>query len=276
MNILKNKQLPFRGVVPPVVTPLLGDETLDVQAFQKVINKLVKGKVAALFLCGTAGVGPALTDEVYQQVLTEAMNSASKEMPLLAGVLDSSTARAIHRLRLAEEIGYKYAVMSVPYFFAPRNDSEILAHFEACAKATSMQIIAYNLPQYTRCNIPVNVFLDMFNAGWIVGIKESSGDKEFFTELCVKGQGSGLPIFQGNRPEFSELAELKAAGIVPVPANLRPELYVKAWEEKTEDLQSQTDELWNSLVSGSDFLSGTLKELSEEGIGTGRLPLPYN
>jgi len=268
------QNIPFSGVVPPVITPLMNDETLDKEAFCKLIDKLVKADCAALFLCGTAGIGPALTDEQYTQVLETAFKVTPEHIPLLAGVMEPATARAIHRLRIAEEIGYKYAVLSAPYFFVPRSDAEILTHFGECAKATSMNIIAYNLPQYTRCNIPVEILLIMHRRGWIGGVKESSGDKEYFKELCNKGVEAGLPIFQGNRPILSELSELGASGIVPVPANVDPELYVKAWEEKTELMQQKIDELWDSLVEGSDFLSGSLKKLEDEGIGIGRLPHP--
>ena len=268
------KNVPFRGVVPPVITPLMNDETLDKEAFCKLIDKLVNADCSALFICGTAGIGPALTDEQYTRVLQTAIKAAPGHIPLLAGVMEPSTARAIHRLRLAEKIGYKYAVLSVPYFFVPRSDREIMTHFGECARATSMNIIAYNLPQYTRCNIPVEILLAMHRRGWIGGIKESSGDREFFSRLCLKGNEAGLPVFQGNRPVFAELSELHASGIVPVPANVDPELYVKAWKEKTETLQEETDKLWFSLVNGSDFLSGSLKKLADEGIGVGRLPRP--
>ncbi len=270
----KAENVPFRGVLPPVITPLNNDETLDKEAFCKLLDKLIKADCAALFLCGTVGVGPALTDEQYTKVLETAFEVTPEHIPLLAGVMEPATARAIHRLRIAEKIGYKYAVLSAPYFFVPRSDDEILTHFGECAKATSMNIIAYNIPQYTRCSIPIELLLLMHRRGWIGGVKESSGDKEYFKELCLKGFEAGLPVFQGNRPIFSELSECKAAGIVPVPANVDPELYVKAWKEKTETLQQKTDELWNSVVKGSDFLSGSLKKLEDEGIGIGRLPHP--
>ena len=273
--------LPFQGIVPPVITPLNADETLDEPAFRKLLEKFLATDTLALFLCGTAGLGPALTDSVYSHVLGSAVQITKGKVPLLAGVMEPSTGRCIDRLKRAEAEGLQFAVVSVPYFFVPRTAEEFTTHFEACALASSMTILAYNLPQYTRASIPIEVLLDLWSRGQISGVKESSGDPVYFEDLCLRGSACGLPIFQGNRPDFSRLIELGASGAVPVPANADPNLYVQAWKAATAQdgslpgLQAQTDALWAQLVQGSDFLSGILQSLHGEGIGQQLLPQPW-
>ncbi|MEX2381926.1 MAG: dihydrodipicolinate synthase family protein, partial [Opitutales bacterium] len=273
--------LPFDGVVPPVVTPLRPDETLDEEALRRLIAKLVKAGCGGLFFCGTAGLGPSLSDAVFSLTLEVALEATPDGVAAMAGVMEPSTARAKERLRRAGDIGYTYAVLAAPTFLPPRKDSEFLAHFGECQKASALKLIAYNLPSYTRCSIPVNALLAMHSRGWIHAVKESSGDALYFADLCQRAAAAGLPVFQGNRPEFAHLAQLGAVGIVPVPSNLDPELYVRAWKarnaapDKIAAFQSKSDALWHSLVDGYDFLSGILQKLGDEGIGTGHCPLPW-
>lgn len=89
-----------------------------------------------------------------------------------------------------------------------------------------------------------------------------------------------MRVYQGLRPDFAKLAELGAAGCVPVPANLRPEQYAEAWSQRDEPvaqprLQASCDALWSELVLSTDFFSRTLKRLAEEGLGTGVMPEPF-
>ncbi len=245
--------LPFRGIVPPVITPLDADETLNEAAFRTLLASLAAADLPALFLCGTAGLGPALTDAVYARVLDVAVDAVGSRIPLLAGVMEPSTGRAIARLRLAAAAGIRHAVVSVPYFFAPRSAAEFTTHFEACAAATLMTILPYNLPQYTHATIPTEVILDLWRRGLIGGIKESSGDAQYFADLCGGAATEGLPVFQGNRPEFAPLVVQGAAGAVPVPANAEPRLFARAWQAAAAGepacvaLQAQTDDCGTSL-----------------------------
>jgi hypothetical protein len=67
----------------------------------------------------------------------------------------------------------------------------------------------------------------------------------------------------------------------PVPANIEPGLYLRAWQAAVAGaadgaaLQTETDALWNRLVQGTDFFSGTFTSLARAGIGECRLPRPW-
>jgi len=47
-------------IIPPMVTPLLDEDTLDLDWLDKLINHLIKGGVDGLFILGTTGEGPSL------------------------------------------------------------------------------------------------------------------------------------------------------------------------------------------------------------------------
>ena len=48
---MNNKMnIPLSGIIPPLVTPLLDDDVLDVEGLQRLIEHLIAGKYM-LFLC---------------------------------------------------------------------------------------------------------------------------------------------------------------------------------------------------------------------------------
>lgn len=49
-NTLKK---PMTGIIPPLVTPLLDNDKLDIDGLERLIERLIKGGVHGLFILGT-------------------------------------------------------------------------------------------------------------------------------------------------------------------------------------------------------------------------------
>ena len=59
---MNNKMnIPLSGIIPPLVTPLLDDDVLDVEGLQRLIKHLIAGGVHALFVLGTTGESQSLS-----------------------------------------------------------------------------------------------------------------------------------------------------------------------------------------------------------------------
>ena len=54
-------QNPLSGIIPPLVTPLLGNDTLDVESLENLIEHLIAGGVHGLFILGTTGEEQSLS-----------------------------------------------------------------------------------------------------------------------------------------------------------------------------------------------------------------------
>ena len=50
-----NFKTPLSGIIPPLVTPLVDNETLDVESLERLIEHLIAGGVHGLFVLGTTG-----------------------------------------------------------------------------------------------------------------------------------------------------------------------------------------------------------------------------
>ena len=268
------------GIIPPVLTPLTQDQKVDIPALKALINKLIEGGVSALFMGGTAGLGSILTAADYELVIGTTLEEVADGFPVLCGVLESSTARALERIALLDSLKAEFFVTVTPYYVRANENDALLRHFDAQRDATDMEMVLYNMPGCTGVNIPAELVLDMVNRGWTSSCKDSSGDKAYIASLCQNQANTGLKVYQGMCPDFAWLNEIGASGAVPVPANVYPELFVSGWDnranaEKTTTTQQTINQRWDELVVGTDYTSRSIRALAEQGIGTGTLALPF-
>lgn len=274
---------PLKGIIPPVPTPFTPDGEVDAESFKKLAAHLLAGGIDAAFIAGTAGLGPQMTDRQFARLAGLALEYFGPSVPVLGGVMECSTLRAMERIRILESLGYDRFVLTSTYYLPPRNQQESLVHFGRCAEATAMEMIAYNIPSCTGIAIESDTLAQMAARGWTRTIKDSSGDAEHFARLCAWASDAGVAVFQGLRPDMCALAKAGAAGCVPVPGNIRPDIFSRAWraavsgdEATARALQVAIDRLWDAAVRPGDFLSGTLYALSRAGLIRECLPPPFS
>ena len=69
---------PLSGIIPPLVTPLKNNETLDVESLERLIEHLIEGGVHGLFVLGTTGEEQSLSYDVRKQMIKESSRASSK------------------------------------------------------------------------------------------------------------------------------------------------------------------------------------------------------
>ena len=77
---------PLRGVVPPMVTPLLDNETLDVEGLERLVEHILSGHVHGLFLLGTTGEAPDLNYALRHELVKRVCKQVKGRVPVLVGV----------------------------------------------------------------------------------------------------------------------------------------------------------------------------------------------
>lgn len=203
-------------------------------------------------------------------------------MPLLGGVIEMSRARAIERIRVLERIGYEHMVVTSTYYIAPETNDEFISYFGACRDATDMNMIVYNIPSCTNTSIPVEVIAEMAKRGWTKCIKESSGDKDYFSQLMDAVSGYGIAVLQGNEPDIAWGLRKGARGIVPVCANYAPSVYAAMCQaaaekddERMDALQEEISAIRETLLLGDkNWVAGAMFGVSTLGIGSGAVLRP--
>ena len=88
---MNNKMnIPLSGIIPPLVTPLLDDDVLDVEGLQRLIEHLIAGGVHALFVLGTTGESQSLSYKLRVEMIKNTCRIAKGRLPVLVCISDTS------------------------------------------------------------------------------------------------------------------------------------------------------------------------------------------
>jgi 4-hydroxy-tetrahydrodipicolinate synthase len=172
----------WRGVYPAATTQFALDGSVDIAATQSVFSALVDEGVDGLVLLGTCGENNSLAPDEKRAVLRAAVEAVNGRVPLIAGVSEFTTERAVAHAKDAEAIGVNALMLLPAMVYVPTVD-ELCAHFRKVAEATALPIMLYNNPPAYRVSIDfeaLDLLLDVAN---IVAIKESAPDPRRFTDL---------------------------------------------------------------------------------------------
>lgn len=213
----------LRGIVPPCVTPLHADETVDEAGLERQLNRLIEAGVHGLFFLGSTGEQPALRDSERRKALQVARRVVAGRVPVICGTMASSTARAIENIRMAEEEGADAVAVTPPHYYPSRGPEEQMAHYRACAAATGLPVVIYNIPSTTKVMLSAETMAEITSLPSVIGVKDSSGDYSHVLKLIrlVKSQeGKGVLV---GVPPIAAAAILQGAdGSVPGIANIDP------------------------------------------------------
>lgn len=270
------------GVVVPILTPMADEGRPDLAALRRQVRRCVDAGVDAIFVGGSAGMGPMLTDAQWQAALEAAAEENGGAAALLAGIITTSTQRALERIAVSRACGASSIVVTPTFYIALKRDDEMLAHFEACRGATDQDMIVYNIPSCTASTISHAVLHRVAANGWTSAVKESSGDRPYFERVLSIGREFGINILQGNEPDIAWGLKKGAAGIVPVCANYDPALFVSAVRaarkgdaQELDAIQTRISAVREAILVGEhNWIAGIHCALQTLGIGNGRPLLP--
>lgn len=272
----------IEGMIVPVLTPVDEEERVDEPALRALIRHCIEGGANGIFVGGSSGLGPLLRDSEWERVMEIARDEVGETVPLLGGVIAPSTVLAIERVRILDRMGFKHMVVTPTYYITPEFEEEFLTHFDACRQATDMNMIVYNIPSCTGASIPVSAIAEMVRLGWTQVVKESSGDRDYFSELIKAVSRDGATVLQGNEPDIAWGLSIGAKGLVPVCGNYAPSLLAAPWsahqagdETRLAELQEQIMAVRETLLmGGKNWLAGAMYGVHTLGIGCGIVSNP--
>lgn len=219
----------FQGVIPPVVTPRHPDGSLDVDSLKNITTHLLEGGVAGLFVLGSSGEVPYMTNaerELVVSTIAEANASAgSGAVPLIVGANEQTTNRVIEEAKKVIDLGAD-AIVVTSMYYAIGNAAETETHFRAVHAAVDKPIFAYDVPVRTHFKLPTDLLVRLGRDGVIAGVKDSSGDDVSFRQLVLAAKDiPNFDIFTGHEVVVDGALLGGAQGVVPGLGNVDPRGY---------------------------------------------------
>ncbi|WP_232331320.1 dihydrodipicolinate synthase family protein [Agromyces laixinhei] len=249
----------FRGVIPPVLTPLDESGAFDEAAFERLVERLITAGVHGLFVLGSSGEVAFLSDDERTRVLEASVRISAGRVPVIAGVNEMTPARVIGQVRLAEAAGVDAIVATAPFYARP-SAAETEAHFRAIAAATALPLFAYDVPVRVHSKLDHAMLVRLGAEGVLAGVKDSSGDDVAFRRLVMANRAAGSPLtlFTGHEVVVDGALLAGADGVVPGLGNVDPVRYVQLFDAagaadwaRVRELQDEVAELFEIVFQAS-------------------------
>ena len=210
-----------RGSLTAIVTPMKDDESVDFDAYKKLINWQIEAGTDGIVSMGTTGESPTLSIDEHNAVVECAVKSAAGRVPVIAGTGGNSTTEAIELTRFAKKVGADASLQVVPYYNKPTQEG-LYQHFKAITEAVDIPVILYNVPGRTGMGFSADTVARLSRHPAIAGLKEASGNPVFTSEILEKTHGE-LPVYCGNDDQILPLMSLGSCGAISVVSNILPE-----------------------------------------------------
>ncbi len=219
----------LQGVVPPVVTPLNADFTVDYPSFTRVIEHLIQGGVHGLFFLGSTSEVVFHDEATRNKILAHAVEVTAGRLPVLAGVVDPTTDRVIGHAKRAASLGVDGVVVTAP-FYTRTSQPETIEHFRYVADASPTPVIAYDLPVSVHTKLARDTITTLAAEGAIIGLKDSSGDTGGL-RYVIADMASSPNFFcmTGGELDVDGALLMGAHGVVPGLGNVDPAAYVRLY-----------------------------------------------
>jgi 4-hydroxy-tetrahydrodipicolinate synthase len=221
----------LHGIVPPILTPVTAEETIDLASLRRLVGFLIEGGVHGIWVLGTTGEFASFDRRERAEAVRAAVEAADGRVPVVANISDAATRLAIEHAREAAAAGADALALLPPYYYLNEAD-ELLEHFRRVRQAVDLPLLAYNIPQNVKVKFGVDTILRLGEEGTIVGLKDSQNDLDWFRQVMTGARQRGIALrgFLGTRYLIDAGLLAGAHGAIPGVANIAPRLCVECYE----------------------------------------------
>jgi dihydrodipicolinate synthase/N-acetylneuraminate lyase len=222
----------LRGIIPPVVTPVHRDETVDHEGLRRVVRRSLDGGVHGIFALGGTGNFCAFTPQERYEVAVTVVKEVDGCVPVLVGCMETSTRLTLQNIERAGEAGADAVVVETPYYYYC-TEEDLLSHFKSLALGSPLPVVIYHNPVETKLRIDLALTQELARMPNVIGIKDSSYDFTHFQRLLSTFDRASFAVLQGQESLVAASFLLGAPGAILSIANIVPALCVQLFEAGT-------------------------------------------
>ena len=218
------KTTQIKGIIPPIVTPMNADESVNIPELRSQVERQIAGGVHGIFPFGTNGEGYILSLKEKEEILEAVVDQVKGRIPVYAGSGCISTQDTIYMSKRAEELGADVLSIITPSF-AVASQKELYDHYVEVAKHVNIPIVLYNIPPRTGNKLlPETVAKLAKDVDVIMGAKDSSGDRDNLKAYIDLTQdlGKDFSVLAGNDGNILFCLQNGGKGGIAGRANLWP------------------------------------------------------
>lgn len=178
----------IKGSLVPNITLFKEDGSVDLKRTEWHMRWMFDRGVDGLFLTGSYGAGPLMTNEERIEIFELARKVADsyENKTLIAHVGCIDTVNTVQLAKAAQEARID-AVGAVPPFYYKHDDKVVIEYYKEIIDAVSIPVFAYNNPETSRYTFSVPV-IEKLQAYGLKGLKDSPLQVGFLSTVAYKMQ----------------------------------------------------------------------------------------
>jgi 4-hydroxy-tetrahydrodipicolinate synthase len=260
------------GIIVATLTPFDRDGRLDLSRVREHVEFLARGGVSAVAPAGTTGEFPYLTTAEKEALIRATVDAASGRIAVVAGVWAPLLSEIAHLCRAAEDAGAD-AVFLTPPIYYPVGDDAIVRFYDHVRQATPrLPVYCYNIPKYTNNEITLAALERMTSAGFVQGIKDSTGKSERLKAL-LGGFGERLAVLSASDSFALASRRMGAHGFISALSNVFPEAYARIWAG--DEAAQQAMDRVRAAIKGYGGIAAMKHLLNRRGVSFGPARVPF-
>lgn len=209
----------INGIIPPMVTPLVDNNTLDIEGAKRIADRMIDAGVSGIFLLGTSGEAQSIAMHLRYEFVEVMCNYIDNRVPVLVAITETSMEDSLNIANHAKKCGATGLVAAAPYYF-PANQSELVNWFTVLADNCPLPLYLYNMPSKVKVFLEVPTVVELSKHPNIVGIKDSSARLDYMKELISIFKDTDFATYMGPEELTSEVVLLGCDGGINGGANL--------------------------------------------------------
>ena len=254
----------IRGIYTPNLVPFDDDGRINEGELRRMVNWLIEKGVSGLYPNGSTGEFIRLSFEERKRVIKIVVDEAHGRVPILAGAAEPNVIEILEMCRLCANLGCTAVSITGPYYFKVSQES-IEHYFREIARQSPIDIMLYNIPQYSNeISLPVVSHLAM-DCPRIIGTKDSSRDFPRFLNILqtIKTQRPGFTCLIGCEEILLPALMMGADGGTIATSGVVPEVIMALYDAflagniaEAKRIQFQLLDLINTMLVGPNFPDG--------------------
>ena len=212
------------GVIAAAATPLRDDLSIDHERLVMHCRWLLgDGGCDAINLLGTTGEATSFSLEQRLAAMRAVAEAGLPMHRFMVGTGASALADAVRLTAEAKALGFAGALLLPPFYYKGIDDESLAAYVDTVINrvgAEGLGLYLYHIPQNTGVPWPIEVVARLAerHPGTLVGLKDSSGDIAYSTDLARRVPG--IAVFPSSEATLGLAKERGFAGCISATTNV--------------------------------------------------------
>ena len=236
----------FHGVFPYLVSPIDAAGHIREDVLARLCDDLIKSGVHGLTPLGSTGEFAYLDADQRTAVVRTSIDAAKGRVPVVAGVVSTSTADAVAQARAYQALGAD-GVLAILEAYFPLADAQVESYFRSIADAVDIPVVMYTNPQFQRSDLTLDVIARLASHPRIRYIKDASTNTGRLLSI-INRCGDSIKVFSASAHIPAAVMLIGGAGWMAGPACIIPRqsvaLYDLCKQQRWDEAMTLQRKLW--------------------------------